>query len=192
MAKVNMPLLGISATGQLGKSLVYFNWKGLNVVRRYIIPTNPRSGLQQTQRGYFSDAIEAFHNANFTVEDRQAWNTLASLSPSPMSGFNAFIQGYISALISEMSFTILRNMNISNRTSSSATITFNIGSDKNSKLFWGTSKTFMSNQVTGSFSSGVVTFNLTDLPPSSNIYFRVFNTATGEAGFTGIYSFRTL
>ena len=42
MAKVYMPLLSAQASGKLAKSMVHFYWKGLNVVRQWVIPTNPR------------------------------------------------------------------------------------------------------------------------------------------------------
>jgi hypothetical protein len=43
MAKTIMPLLSAEASGKIAKSLVFFYWKGLNVVRKYTIPANPRS-----------------------------------------------------------------------------------------------------------------------------------------------------
>jgi len=41
MAKVNAPLFSFNASGKLANSLVYFAWKGLDVVRSYIVPANP-------------------------------------------------------------------------------------------------------------------------------------------------------
>lgn len=42
MAKVEGPLFSLEARGKLGNALVFFPWKGRNVVRRWLIPTNPR------------------------------------------------------------------------------------------------------------------------------------------------------
>ena len=42
MAKVTMPLMSGSATGKLASAIVFFTWKGLNVVRSWCIPSNPR------------------------------------------------------------------------------------------------------------------------------------------------------
>ena len=50
MAKVLMPLMSAEASGSLANALVYFTWKGLNVVRQYTIPTNPRDINQQIIR----------------------------------------------------------------------------------------------------------------------------------------------
>lgn len=46
MAKVYGPLHSDSASGKLANSLVFFGWKGLNVVRKYLIPANPQTGPQ--------------------------------------------------------------------------------------------------------------------------------------------------
>ncbi|MEI7961339.1 MAG: hypothetical protein WCI04_03305 [archaeon] len=50
MAKVTGPLFSMSASGQLGKAIVHFGWKGLNVVRQYVIPSNPQSATQGSNR----------------------------------------------------------------------------------------------------------------------------------------------
>ena len=50
MAKVYMPLLSAQASGKLAKSMVHFYWKGLNVVRQWVIPTNPRDVNQRIVR----------------------------------------------------------------------------------------------------------------------------------------------
>lgn len=43
MAKVVMPLLSAEASGKIANTMVFFYWKGLNVVRRWVVPGNPRS-----------------------------------------------------------------------------------------------------------------------------------------------------
>lgn len=50
MAKVIMPLMSAEASGKLASSIVYFTWKGINVVRQYTIPTNPRDIDQRIVR----------------------------------------------------------------------------------------------------------------------------------------------
>lgn len=42
MAKVIMPLMSAEASGRLASAIVYFTWKGINVVRQFTIPGNPR------------------------------------------------------------------------------------------------------------------------------------------------------
>ncbi|GAI66183.1 unnamed protein product, partial [marine sediment metagenome] len=61
MAKLKAPLMSLGASGQLGKSLVFFGWKGLDVVREYVIPSNPQTDLQTTQRDYLTEIVTRLH-----------------------------------------------------------------------------------------------------------------------------------
>lgn len=42
MAKVEGPLFSLEARGKIGNVMVHFPWKGRNVVRKWMKPTNPR------------------------------------------------------------------------------------------------------------------------------------------------------
>lgn len=92
MAKVNAPLFSFQASGQLAKSLVYTRWKGIDDVRSYATPANPRSTRQVTQRGYFSQAVADYHDTNRTALDNTAMDRAARFAPTPMSGFNYFVK----------------------------------------------------------------------------------------------------
>ncbi len=50
MAKVTGPLYSISASGKIANSMVFFPWKGLAVVRSWVIPANPQTGTQGNTR----------------------------------------------------------------------------------------------------------------------------------------------
>jgi len=50
MAKVVMPLLSAEASGKIADTMVFFYWKGRNVVRRWVVPTNPREPEQRRIR----------------------------------------------------------------------------------------------------------------------------------------------
>ncbi|MFZ2153989.1 MAG: hypothetical protein WAV16_02045 [Candidatus Moraniibacteriota bacterium] len=50
MCKVTGPMHSDGASGQFAKSMVFGNWKGVNVVRKYVIPANPMSSGQGDQR----------------------------------------------------------------------------------------------------------------------------------------------
>lgn len=41
MAKVTGPLMSFSASGKIGNAIVFFTWKGRDVVRQWLIPRNP-------------------------------------------------------------------------------------------------------------------------------------------------------
>jgi len=46
MAKVTGPLYSMGASGKLGKAMVFFAWKGVAVVRKWLKPSNPMSADQ--------------------------------------------------------------------------------------------------------------------------------------------------
>lgn len=50
MAKVTAPLFSLGASGKIGDAIVYFTWKGRNVVRQFLIPSNPQSTDQGDRR----------------------------------------------------------------------------------------------------------------------------------------------
>jgi len=91
MAKVRTPLLSFGATGKLADTLVYFSWKGLEVVRSYVIPSNPNTPAQQTQRTLFTDMVASWRNYFVDADMRSAWDRAASAGKNPQSGFNSFM-----------------------------------------------------------------------------------------------------
>lgn len=50
MAKVTMPLMSGSASGQIAKAIVFAGWKGIQYVRKYVVPANPQSAEQGDYR----------------------------------------------------------------------------------------------------------------------------------------------
>lgn len=105
MAKLKAPLMSLGASGQLGKALVFFPWKGLDVVREYIIPSNPRSTDQMTQRGYLTDAVAAVHLAQgyadlpMDEDDIRAYALWGSTYPTPRTWFNQAVKNYIDQVV---------------------------------------------------------------------------------------------
>lgn len=94
MAKLKAPLLSFSASGKIADALVYFTWKGLEVVRQYVVPSNPKSTLQTTQRGYLTDAVAAIHVAQgeatqpLDENDTTAYAALGSTHATPRTWWN--------------------------------------------------------------------------------------------------------
>lgn len=101
MAKPKAPLFGFGASGQLGKALVYGSWKGINTAREYVVPSNPNSTAQSTQRGYFTTAVDFWHNLTnvLTATDKAAWNRRAGLVKPARSGFNEFVAQTVNELV---------------------------------------------------------------------------------------------
>ena len=97
MAKVTSPLFSFSASGQIGKALVYASWKGISYVKKYVAPSNSNTSAQQVIRGYFSTAVDAWHAETNMV--RTAWTDYANNNSLPESGFNFYVGKYISFLV---------------------------------------------------------------------------------------------
>ncbi len=101
MAKLKAPLLSLGATGQLAKTLVFFPWKGINAVREYVIPANPNTTLQQTQRSYVTDGVAMVHTAlardvePLDENDQTAYSALATAKGLIMTWFNQAIKLWI-------------------------------------------------------------------------------------------------
>src|SRR3989304_5679155 len=100
MAKLKAPLLSFGASGKLADTLVYFPWKGLAVVRSYVIPANPNSAGQQTQRGILTESVASWHALGLDDDDVTAWNRHAASRPTPQSGFNAFVKDFVDLRVS--------------------------------------------------------------------------------------------
>ncbi|GAH63893.1 unnamed protein product, partial [marine sediment metagenome] len=98
MAKLKAPLMSLGAAGQLGKALVFFGWKGLDVVREYVVPANPKTSLQTTQRGYITTGVAMIHTAQADEDepldeaDQIAYSALASISGKVMTWFNMAVK----------------------------------------------------------------------------------------------------
>ena len=191
VAKLTAPLFSLKASGQLAKTLVYMNWKGIEDVRQYVIPANPKTAAQQTQRGYFTNAVDAWHTTGFSTLDLTAWNLLASALKLPASGYNMHMRYYVDAKVAGKTFTELHTCAIASITSSGASVSIKVASDKTGKLYIGTSKTLMPTEFSGSFDTDHYTFTLTGLAASTKYYFYMKNTAAGEEARTGIYTFST-
>lgn len=86
MAKVTAPLLSFGGTGQVGKSIVFANWRGVDYARRYVIPANPRTTAQQANRTTFGTLREMWKLAPSLV--RAPWDLYAK--GQKFLGLNAF------------------------------------------------------------------------------------------------------
>ena len=106
MAKVQGPLMSMQATGTFAKTLVFGTWKGRQVVRQHVTPSNPQSAAQEVARNKMrlTAIAQAFANltvlkrAGETVTDKseliskapsgQAWNGFLTKSIIGIAGAN--------------------------------------------------------------------------------------------------------
>jgi len=80
-------------SGKLGKKIVAFTWKGIDVFRSYVVPHNPKSPDQTTQRNLFKEVISLAQSCLTTVI-HPYWKAFAV----GMSEFNAFVSKNLDAL----------------------------------------------------------------------------------------------
>ena len=191
MAKVKGPLFSLSAHGKIADTLVYMDWKGIDTVRQYVIPANPKTAGQQTQRGYFGNAISAWHVDGYTALDVAAFNLYALAQKIAASGFNMFVRLYVNAKVAAKTWDALVDITIGTPAANTCVITVATASDLTLKCYYGVSKTSMLNVQDGVFETGTTTFSLSGLSASTKYYFYIKTESAGGAERTGIYSFTT-
>ena len=191
MAKVKGPLFSLSASGQIAKTLVYGDWKGIDIVRKYVIPANPNTSGQQTQRGYFAAAVEDWHTDGFTAIDVAAWNLYALAQKVAASGFNMLVKLKIACAVAAEAWVPLVDCLVTAIGAAGAqiNITGTVGSTV--KLYWGTSKTSMFNEEAMVDTAGDYEVTLAACGASTKIYFYIMDKTAANQARTGIYSFTT-
>lgn len=165
MAKLKAPLMSLGASGKLGNALVFFGWKGLDVVREYVIPANPKTTAQNTQRGYFTDAVAAVHTAEGVAVnpldeyDKSAYALKGATYPTPRTWFNTVIKFWVDCKVAVTTPIIFRH----GRTVDTSKLDFRpqisiseeTGSDLAAgKFYLGTSKTALTKIKTATVAAG--------------------------------------
>ena len=189
MAKVTAPLFSFGARGKLGDALVYFPWKGIHAVRTYVVPANPNSAAQQTQRGRLSNGVTDWHDIGLDADDETAWDRYAATRPTPQSGFNAFIADHIA--IQAIPDTPDMGFDGSLADDGDGTFTGLItegGSATGVDMHWGTSPTSLINTEVGTEASNTWTCDPPTNVAGQTIYARFdINDAGGRIGGSGIF-----
>jgi hypothetical protein len=173
---------------------VFFPWKGIQSVREHVVPSNPNSTAQQTQRGYMSAAVAEWHTGNYTTEDVGAFNRFAGILAKTMSGFNAFCQKHIAENMLGNTWKFIRNVLISDIVVDGCTVTCTAPlAGATILLKYGTRKTYLGSEETmNDLTGGQYDFDLTGLAPSTKYYFQIIHGATGvNYGMSGIFEFTT-
>lgn len=98
LAKVTGPLFGLGAHGKLARSIVYQGSESGPIVRTYVKGRNPNSPAQQTQRSFFTTAIDnwTLYDWYLVAVDREAWARWGRYQ-GPLSGQNAFVREWLKA-----------------------------------------------------------------------------------------------
>jgi len=197
MAKLNAPLFSFNAAGQIAKALVYFGWKGIDVVRSYVIPSNPKTTAQTTQRGYMIAAVAAIHTAQglaagmMAALDTIAYALWGSCYATPRTWFNQIVKNWLDVEVAGNTPALFYDCQIT--TTTPGQIDVDIDTDEatlaNATCFWGTSKTALINSVA---CTGVMPNMLATLTPTvagTKYFFQIRANAADpcEGARSGIY-----
>ena len=84
-------IFGNEYSGTIGDAITASRWKGVNYIRKYAIPANPNTPLQENHRNLFTEAVEAWKL--LTPEQKAFYDSMAV----GMSGYNLFIKECLDA-----------------------------------------------------------------------------------------------
>ena len=207
MAKVNAPLFSFNAAGKLANSLVYFGWKGLDVVRSYVIPANPKTAAQTTQRGYLTEAVAKIHAClalavhPLDADDKAAYAVLASTRANPRTWFNEIAKVWMDVRKAVKIPIIYTDGTISDPTTTTIDLIMYINEKTAAQLaagkfYFGTSKTSMIHStaatVVASTSVALANADLHLFLTAGEKYFVQFRPDAGDpcvGAISGIYTF---
>ena len=202
MAKLKGPLFSLGASQQLGKALVFFTWKGLNVVREYVIPSNPKTTLQKKQRGYLTDAVDNIHRVQalptypLAPEDVMADALWASVYPTPRTWFNQRVKNQVEMYIKGHSAVIYHGVTVAPGALKLKLKGFFHAYPISPTAFdvvWGTSKTTLVNKqniTAAEFNAGK---DIINMPKATKIFLQLRPSAPGTTigAYSGIYYEKT-
>lgn len=207
MAKLKAPLLSFGASGAIAKTLVFFPWKGLDAVREYVVPSNPQTAAQTTQRGYLRDAVDAIHAAlaqaadPLDEDDTTAYSVLGTTRPTPRTWFNEVVKLWVDVEVAANTPCIYSNGTISDPTHDSFDCIMTLREETGStlaagKFYFGKSKTALIHSAAATVVAGTsVALSNEDLSAfltAGEKYYMQFRPDSGdgcEGAVSGIYSF---
>lgn len=124
----------------------------MNVVRSYVVPSNPKTAAQTTQRGYFTEAVAKVHAVlalathALDAADKAAYAVLASCSAAPRTWFNEILRWWVDVRVAGKIPIIYSDGTISDPTHTSIDLIMYLNEKTGSsllagKFYFGTSKT---------------------------------------------------
>jgi len=95
-------IFGDVYSGQAGHAGVFAKWKGRQYRRKYVIPANPKTTMQMAVRGYFTNAVSAWHS--YMSLQRLVYSYLAT--GLVMSGFNLLVSRWQKAATKDLTLPL--------------------------------------------------------------------------------------
>jgi len=156
--------------------MVFFGWKGLNVVREYVVPSNPKTALQVTQRAYVTAAVAAIHAAQADAThpmlsiDQVAYSALAAAKGKIMTWFNQVVKLWVDVAVDAKTSVVYHAAVFGAKTAAAFEFHLYITEETASDLaagtfYFGTSKT------------NLINTEACDINPGSYVYINVVNLA---------------
>ena len=207
MAKLTGPCFSLRASGQLAKTLVYFGWKGLNVLRSYVVPANPRTTAQVAHRAHLTEAVVYIHAAMARPDnplnetDQVAYSTLAAAKAKVMTWFNQAVKLWVDVKVADKTPCIYSDADITDKDVSAIDAFMKLNEETGSdladgKFYFGTSKTNLIHSavaaITGGDKAVLVDEDLSAFLTAGIKYYWQFRPDAGdlcEGADSGIYSF---
>lgn len=87
MVRLYGPCMSMDASGKLADAIVFSKWKGRNLARQLVKPSNPRSGGQTGMRAMFKFLAQEWDG--LSTADKATWEDRAD--QTVISPFNAFM-----------------------------------------------------------------------------------------------------
>jgi len=198
VAKLKAPLLSLGASGAIGKTLVYLPWKGIDAVREYVIPSNPKTTKQMTQRGYLGDAVDAIHTAqvdatNPLVEaDAVAYSLLGSTRKTPRTWFNEAVKNFLDVSVLGNLPCLCSAGTLDNTVAGQLDVSLYLWETTCTagKFFWGTSKTALINTEAAVIATQEATATISGLTKGTKYFVKFVPDVAdpSEGAESGIYT----
>lgn len=207
MAKLKAPLLSLGASGAIGKVMVFFGWKGLDVVREYVVPSNPKTASQTAQRAILTAAVAMIHTAQARAagalgeEDQTAYSTLAAAKGKIMTWFNQVVKLWVDVDVADETPVVYSGITWADLDAGAFNVNLFLNEETPSdlaagKFYFGTSKTNLIHSQAATVNVGAsVEINAVDLEAfltNGTKYYMQFRPDSGdpcEGADSGIYSF---
>ncbi|GAI66462.1 unnamed protein product [marine sediment metagenome] len=196
MAKLKAPLLSLGASGAIGKSIVFFGWKGLNVAREYVIPANPRTDPQTTQRGYLTTMVDLVHSVQadgthpLTAADISAYALWAAVVKAATTWFNQVVKNGIDQLVAGLREAIFSSGTTTPGTDELDVAVWTLGiAPTDGYFYYGTSRTALIRREAATCASGEASATITGLVTGTKYFWQFVPTApaTIVGSKSGIY-----
>jgi hypothetical protein len=101
VAKVKGPLLSLSASGQIGKAVVFGDWRGIKYARQHVTPANPQTTGQTLTRNTFAYGDDQYKR--MVTLAQSPW--IASAIGKAFTARNSFIKQFVANLRGDADMT---------------------------------------------------------------------------------------